>query len=283
MPQAIIDSHVHFWDRNLRPYPWLENVPTIAGPALPIHLLEQAQGVDLQGVVFVQAGAEAGYGLDEAKWVSSLAEDEPKIRAIVAFAPLELGEGARPHLDALAELPLVKGIRRIIQSEAVDFCTQSDFIHGVQLLADYGFTFDICIHHRQMQAAIQLVDACPNVRFVLDHFGKPRVRDQVLDPWREDLRQLASYENLWCKLSGLATEADHAQWTREQLRPYIDYALETFAPDRVMFGGDWPVCRLALEYQEWIDVMLWATSALSEENRQKMLYTNAEAFYGMSY
>jgi len=277
--QPIIDSHIHFWDTGVRPYSWLANVPKISGPALPELLDAQSQGVDLQGIVFVQAGARDEDGLDEAKWVSDLAEQEPRIRGIVAFAPLELGSAAKPYLDALSELPLVKGIRRIIQAETLDYCAQPAFIEGVQLLSEYGFVFDICIRQEQMPYTIELVDACPNVRFILDHFGKPLVRDGNLDPWREQLCKLAEYPNVWCKISGLATEADHEQWTREQLRPYIDYALTTFGPHRVVYGGDWPVSTLAIGYQEWIDTINWATARMSDEDRNQLFVQNASEFY----
>lgn len=282
MMQPIVDSHIHFWDPSMRSYPWLDDVPAIAGPALPVDLHEQCANVNLEGIVFVQAGARPEYGLDEAVWVSRLAESEPRIQGIVAFAPLELGADVRPYLDDLSELPLVKGIRRILQSEPADFCLQPKFIQGVQTLAEYGYTFDICIHQAQMPAAIELVDACPNVRFILDHFGKPLVRDGVLDPWRDNLKRLASYPNVWCKLSGLATEADHRSWTRDDLRPYIDHALTTFAADRVLFGGDWPVSTLAIGYEEWAHVVAWAVEGISAIHHQMLFAQNAIDYYDLA-
>ena len=282
MLQPVVDSHIHFWDPNLRPYPWLEGVTAINRPYLPVDLAEQASGVDLQGIVFVQAGARDEDGLAEAEWVSELAAEEPRIRGIVAFAPLELGEAARPYLDALAKLPLVKGIRRMIQSDDADFCVQPDFVRGVQLLPEYRFSFDSCIRHEQMTNSIQLVDGCPDVQFVLDHFGKPPVRDGDTDSWREGLVELARYPNVWCKISGLATEADHDNWTREQLKPYIEYALATFGPKRVMYGGDWPVSTLAIGYQEWIDTINWATADLDDMGRHKLFVVNATDFYRLS-
>ncbi len=277
----IIDSHIHFWDPTLLRYPWLEHVPAIAGSALPSQLREQSADVNLQGIVFVQAGGLPEDGLAEAQWVSSLAQSEPRIRAIVAYAPVELGDGVRPYLVNLAKLPLVKGVRRNIQSDPAEICTQPDFILGVQAVAEYGYTFDICIHQAQLSEAIELVEACPNVRFVLDHFGKPLVREGVLDPWRENLQRLAAYPNVWCKISGLATEADREHWTRDDLRPYLDHALDAFAPDRVMFGGDWPVSTLAISYAEWVNIVSWAVEGMSDEHQQMLFANNAADFYDL--
>ena len=257
-------------------------MPTINRPFLPADLLEQAQGVDLQGIVFVQAGASDEHGLAEAEWVSELATVQPRIRGIVAFAPLELGEAARPHLDALAKLPLVKGVRRLVQGEDEDFCIQPDFVRGVRLLSEYDFSFDLCIRHEQMANSIRLVEACPDVRIVLDHFGKPAVRDGAMQPWAAELAALAGHANVTCKVSGLATEADHDNWTREQLRPYIEHALDTFGPERVMVGGDWPVSTLAIGYQEWIDTINWAAQNLDEDARQRLFVENATAFYRLN-
>lgn len=282
MDLPIVDSHIHFWDPGKLSYPWLANVPVISGPHLPPDLAQQAQEVNLQGIVFVQAGATDEAWLAEARWVTELAISEPRIRGIVAHAPLELGDGARPYLEALAGLPLVKGVRRLVQGEDVDFCIQPEFVRGVQLLADYGFSFDHTIRHEQAENTIRLVEMCPDVAIVLDHFGKPPVRAGKLEPWRTHLGELAGFPNLHCKLSGLATEADHDNWTREQLRPYIDAALETFGPDRVFYGGDWPVSTLAIGYAQWIAVLDWATEDYGDETRRQIFADNAVAFYRLT-
>ena len=279
MRQPIIDSHIHFWDPNLLSYPWLARQPAINRPFLPADLLEQAQEVDLQGIVFVQAGANDADGFAEAKWVTALAAAEPRIMGIVAFAPLEQGEAVRPHLDALAKLPLVKGIRRLIQTEGVDFCIQPDFVRGVQLLSEYGYSFDLGIRSDQLANSIRLVEQCPGVLFVVDHFGKPAVAGGVMDPWREELVTLAGLPNVYCKISGLATEADRDNWTREQLKPYIEHALDAFDVEGVMYGGDWPVSTLAIGYQEWIGTVNWAAADIDDTARRMLFVDNAVSFY----
>jgi L-fuconolactonase len=277
----VVDSHIHFWDQRVLSYPWLTSVPAISGPHLPQDLIEQAHGIDLKGIVFVQAAAADADWLGEAEWVTSLAQDEPRIQGIVAYAPLELGDAVRPYLDVLAKLPLVKGIRRLVQDEGAGFSVQPDFVLGVQALAEHGFSYDHGCRHIQMADAIRLAEACPDVNIVLDHFGKPPVGSGELEPWRSQLGTLADLPYVHCKLSGLATEADDDKWTREQLRPYIDVALEAFGPDRVMYGGDWPVSTLAVRYREWIEVLDWATASLGDRIQQQIFAQNAARFYNL--
>jgi L-fuconolactonase len=280
MPRALVDSHIHFWDPGRIRYPWLAHAPAIAGVHLPSDLIAQAADFDLQSIVFVECDCAPEDRLTEVAWVTELAAQEPRIQTIVASAAIEQGEGVRDHLRTLSrDFPLVRGIRRLIQGEAPGFCVQPDFVRGVQMLPEYGFSFDICIYHPQMADAIQLVSQCPDVSFVLDHFGKPGVKAGLMQPWADQLRQLAAYPNVMLKVSGLATEADHKNWTREQLRPYIDHALTTFGMDRVFYGGDWPVSTQAIAYPTWIGTLEWATDHLSEADRHKLFVENARRFY----
>lgn len=278
MPK-IVDSHIHFWDTNLLQYDWLADVPAINRTLLPVDLAQQSAQVDLQKIVFVQCDCLPHQGLQEAAWVSRLAEQEPRIQAIIAFAPLEKGPAARDELQALAAYPLVKGVRRLIQSEGPGFCVQPDFVQGVQLLAEFGYSFDLCILHHQLPEVIKLVEQCPEVRFVLDHLGKPAIKAGLLDPWCEHLKTLAAFPNVACKISGAVTEADLEQWTPADLQPYIEHALNVFGPDRVMYGGDWPVSLLATTYQTWIDTLAAFTAELPAEDKDKLFYQNACSFY----
>jgi L-fuconolactonase len=279
MTQPIVDSHIHFWNPRNLPYPWLAGMPPLNRAFLPPNLAAEAAAVSLEKIVFVQADCLPAHGFNEAVWVSSLIEAEPRIAAIVAFAPLEQGQAVRAELARLAALPPVKGIRRLIQAEEPGFCRQPDFVRGVQLLPEFGFSFDICIFHRQLGDVLQLVAQCPQVSFVLDHLGKPGVKAGLREPWRTEISRLAAFPNVSCKLSGLVTEADWTRWTPEQLQPYIDHILAAFGPERVMYGGDWPVSRLATSYQGWIDTLTTATAGLSSQDSHKLFYQNAADFY----
>lgn len=281
MPSGpIVDTHVHWWDPAGVPLRWLDTAPSLARPFLPADLAAAAEGVELDRVVFVECDVAPGRHLDEARWASGLAEEEPRLAAIVAHAPLELGAGAEPDLAALAALPLVRGVRRLLQGETDDaFCLRPDFVAGVRLLQHYGLHFELCVYYHQLSAAVELVRRCPEVRFVLDHIGKPGIRERRLDPWRRDIEALAELPNSVCKLSGLVTEADHAGWTEADLDPYISHVLAAFGPARLMFGSDWPVATLACAYPRWLEVLDRALAGLAEADRRRVYHDNAVDWY----
>lgn len=276
----IVDSHIHFWHPDQLRYEWLDEVPKIKRPFLPQDLQAQEGEYELEKIVFVQAVSHPDDDLKEAQWVAELAKEEPRIQGIVAGVSMEKGTAVIPHLEQLAELDRVKGVRRVIQGEADGFGIAPDFVKAVQLLPQFGFSFDICLYHPQLPEAVQLVETCPDVDFVLDHFGKPGIKAGLFDQWAQDIVRLAAFPNVKCKLSGIITEADHEQWTAEQLRPYINHILETFGPGRLMYGGDWPVSLLAIDrWQSWVSVAETAVSHLSAAEKQQIFYQNAIDFY----
>ncbi|HEX5418071.1 MAG TPA: amidohydrolase family protein, partial [Chloroflexota bacterium] len=229
----------------------------------------------------LQTEVETPYAFLEARWVVERAKEDARLRGIVPWAPLEHGDRARSFLEALVELsPLVKGIRRIIQFEPdLEFCLRPDFVRGVQILPEYGLSFDICIDHRHLANAIKLVGRCPETSFILDHIGKPLIKEQVLDPWRAQIKELAGFPNVLCKVSGLVTEADHQTWTPDDLRPYVDHVVEVFGEDRIAFGGDWPVAFQASTYPRWVETLDRLTAGLSAEGKRKLFSQNATRFY----
>jgi L-fuconolactonase len=243
--------------------------------------LDGARGtVGIDALVWVEVGADPGQYLQEASFVDGLARADLRIRAMVAHAPLERGAAATPDLEKLAAHELTRGIRRLLQDEPDDaFCLRPGFVEGVRLLARFDLSFDICVYHRQLAGALELVRRCPEVRFVLDHAGKPGIREGLMEPWRTHIRDLAALPNVWCKLSGLITEADHARWTREQLRPYVDHVIESFGFERVMFGSDWPVSEQTHRYGDWVEIVDWALAGAAEGERRKLFRGNATAFY----
>jgi L-fuconolactonase len=276
----LIDTHVHLWDPGRLSYPWLAEVPALNRPFLPDDYRRAGGPVPVAGMVFVQCECLPVQSAAEVAWVAELARAEPRLRGIVAQAPLEQGAAVEADLAQLAANPLVKGVRRLLQAESDDaFCLRPDFVRGVQLLPRYGLSFDLCIHHRQLANVVQLVRQCPEVRFVLDHIGKPDIKAGRLDPWRAELRALAALPNTWCKLSGLATEADCAKWTPADLRPYFEHTIEAFGAGRLMFGGDWPVSTLATDFPRWVATVDAALGGASPEERHRIFVRTAEDFY----
>jgi L-fuconolactonase len=281
MPRfPIVDTHLHLWDLGRLRYPWLAAVPALNRSHLIADYRAACGPVAVAKMVFLQCDCDPAQFLAECDWVTAVAHEDPRIRGIVPWSPLERGEAALPALERLAANPLVKGVRRLIQSEPdLEFCLRPDFVRGVKLLPRFGFTFDLCINHRQLANTIRLVRQCPEVTFVLDHIAKPDIKAGVIDPWRSELRELAAMPNVWCKLSGLATEADHARWTAADLRPYIDHVMTCFGPDRVLFGGDWPVSTLATDYPRWVQTVDEALAGCTPDELHRVYVRNAEKFY----
>jgi L-fuconolactonase len=281
MTVSIADAHVHLWDTDRRSYAWLREFPAINRTFLTEDY-DGAHGASrVDRIVFVEcAGASDGASMrDEVNWVLGISESEPRLAGIVAFAPLERGADVRSDLQWLSRRPLVKGVRRLIQHEPdPEFCLRPDFVEGIRMLAEFDLSFDLCIFHHQLPAVVRLVEQCPDVSFILDHLGKPAVRDGILDPWREHLRELAALPNVACKISGVVTEADHNRWTETEIRPYIETALEAFGPDRVMFGGDWPVVNLASTWEAWIDIVRRLAADMGVP-QDRLFVTNAERVY----
>ena len=276
----IVDCHVHFWDMNRLTYRWLDDAPKINRPFLPKDYKEACGDVEVERIVFLQAEVDPAQFMGEADWVTSLAKEDPRIEGMVPWAPLENGDAARGDLETLAQNRLVKGVRRIIQFEQdIGFCLRPDFVKGVQAVEDFGLSFDICILHPQLANTIEMVRQCPNVRFMLDHIAKPGIKDGLVEPWNQELKTLSEMENVWCKISGVATEADHDNWTRDDLRPYIEHVVDCFGFDRVAFGSDWPVATLAITYPTWVETICWALEGCSEEELRKLFHDNAMAFY----
>lgn len=280
-PGPIIDSHVHLWDPTRFRMPWLDGNDKIGKPFGLPEFREHSAGFEVEGIVYLQVEVTPPYALLEAQWVADQPNDGPPILGIVPWAPMEDGDRARSFLDAMVAIdPRIKGIRRLYQSEPdLDFCIRPDFIRGVQILPEYGLSFDLGVFHQHLKNTITLVQACPEVSFILDHMGKPNIKDGLQDPWRDEIRQLASFPNVVSKISGIVNEADWDTWTADDLKPYIEHVLEQFGEDRVMFGGDWPVVLMASPYRRWAETLDGITAGLSDTARRKLWNENARRVY----
>ena len=280
----IVDAHLHLWDPTLLRYPWLDGNALLNRAYLPKDFRDATEGCDIKSMVFVQCEVDPAQSLHEVEWVTTLSEREARIAAIVAWAPLERGHAAHQVLERLKQFPLVRGIRRIVQFEPDPaFCLRPDFIDGVRLLADYGLTFDICTDWSRLGNVVRFAQAVPEVPMVLDHIGKPPIATGQMEPWISQLQDIASLPHVWCKLSGVATEADHRDWNEAQLTPYIATAIEAFGYERLMFGGDWPVSTQAVAYRQWVSLLERSTAMASPADRDRFWHRNAEQFYGLKH
>ena len=276
---AIVDSHCHFWDPTRFHYAWNHDLPALNRAFVPADLAAASANANVEKIIFVECDCAPAQSLAEADWVSDLAKSESRLKGIIARAPVEKGKAVRADLEKLACRPFVKGVRRNLQGERVEFGLQPEFIVGVKLLAEFGFTFDLCIRHEQMHSLAELVKRIPQVTFVLDHFGKPDVRAKKREPWATDLKTLAVLPNVVCKISGLTTEADWDNWRSDDLKFYFERALECFGFGRLLFGSDWPMATLATNYSQWVETVQGLFSSATETDLTQLFQTNSERIY----
>lgn len=279
----IIDSHIHLWSLDRFRYTWIDGNELLERDYLPHDFAAAIDGLPVEKLIFMQAAALPEQAVDEARWAHELHAADPRVACVIADAPLEDPRRSGPALDELRELPLVRGIRRLIQTEGdpAEFCRNASFVNGVRKLPDYGFSFDICVNWRTLPAVNELIENCPDVAFVLDHHGNPDTTHGELDPWREYITRIAAHENVSCKISGLLTLADPA-WTPAGLIPYIEHVVESFGYDRVMFGSDWPVILRTGTYREWFDTVCGALESATDEQLHAVFYGNAERIYRLN-
>lgn len=251
-----IDSHHHLWRYTREDYGWISpQMGVLKRDFMPQDLYPEMHRARLTGSVVVQARQS----IAETRWLLELATSTPWIRGVVGWAPIASADFGTVLDDLLGSAKL-RGLRHVIQDEPNDdFILSDDFNSGIASMLGTGLVYDLLIHERHLPCAAEFARRHPQQAFVLDHVAKPRIRENGLEPWKKNLLELASYPNVFCKLSGLATEADWTSWTFEDLKPYLDAALEAFGPERLMAGSDWPVCLVATSYARWWDSLeQWA-------------------------
>lgn len=263
----LIDAHHHLWRYNDRDYGWMSNDMIALRQNYLLPELEQvtrASGVT--GTIAVQARQT----LEETESLLQMAAANPLLQGVVGWVPL-IAPKVADDLDRFAADPRLKGVRHVLHDEQDDFyMLRDDFNRGVSLLASRGLAYDILIFEKHLPQTLTFVDRHPNQIFVVDHIAKPKIRAGELSPWQKNLAELARRENVYCKISGMATEADWTAWTQEQLRPYFDAVLQAFGPSRLMFGSDWPVLTLAGSYQRWVETFRWFIADLSPHEQEQI-------------
>jgi len=275
----MIDSHHHFWAYDPVEYNWIsDSMSVLRRDFLPADLKQHMDATGIAGAISVQARQT----LQETEWLATLAEQHDFIRGVVGWVPFcDAGVGA--HLERFAARPKIRGYRHVVQDEPDDrFLLRDDFNEGIRTLLPTGLVYDILIYERHLPQAIEFVDRHPNQVFVLDHIAKPRIRDRVFSPWRENLRELAKRENVYCKVSGVVTEDGWQRWSGHSINPYLNNVLDIFGPRRLMFGSDWPVLELASDYSRWVKVVRDWTASFSADERERFFSGTAVEAYKLS-
>ncbi len=274
----VIDAHQHFWKFDPVRDSWIDdNMKILQRDFLPLELKTLLADNGVDGCIAVQADQSE----TETHFLLNLATQHGFIRGVVGWVDLR-AENIEERLAYFAQFPKIKGFRHIVQGEAdPNYMLRPGFKRGIAHLEKFGFAYDVLIFPHQMGAALELVKAFPNQKFVIDHLAKPYIKDGYYDGWAALLRELGRCENVWCKISGLVTEADWTQWQYEQFVPYLDQAFDAFGCERLMYGSDWPVCLLGGSYGQVKGILGQYLQPFSPQEKNKIWGENAGAFYDL--
>jgi L-fuconolactonase len=275
-----IDAHQHFWIYNSSEYGWIDDsMKVLKCDYIPGDLRPELANAGFSGTVAVQARQS----VEETRWLLQLAGQYDFIKGVVGWIDLCSESDLKRGLDEFCKSEKFVGVRHVVHDEPDDnFMLRDEFLKGISLLKEYNLTYDLLLFPKHLSVAKTLVSMFPEQKFVLDHISKPPVKDHIISPWKEDIFRVAIHENVWCKLSGMVTEADWKNWKSDDLNPYLDTVFEAFGPDRLMTGSDWPVCRLAGEYKDVLGIVEEYVSGMPAGIQQKILGMNCIDFYGLN-
>jgi len=272
-----IDAHQHFWQFDPIRDSWIdENMKILRKDFLPDHLSPILGKHHIDGCIAVQADQSE----IETDFLLSLAEQHDFIKGVVGWLDLRANNFS-DRLSSYSQNPFLKGIRHIAQGEADDFLSRKDVQNGIRQLEDFGLTYDVLIYPHQLPAAIDLVSRFPGQKFVVDHIAKPNISKGMNANWKSDIKKIASYQNVYCKVSGMVTETDNFEWDTSDFLPFLDIIFSEFSTDRVMYGSDWPVCLLAAKYEEQLEIVENYIANFSENEKAKIMGQNAISFYNL--
>ena len=271
-----IDAHHHFWRYTPDQYAWIStDMAALRRDFLPDDLRQPMHASGIQGVVTV----EARQTVEETRWLLKLAQEHEFIKGVVGWLPLA-ADNIQAELERWCKHSKLKALRHVLHDEPDEaYMLSAEFNRGIQLLQKFNLVYDLLIFEKHLPQTIRFVDQHPNQIFVLDHIAKPRIKDRVIEPWKRLIAELAKRPNVFCKLSGVVTEADHHCWSPADIQPYLETVLNAFGPSRLMFGSDWPVCLLAVSYAQWVRTIRDFIAPLSlAEQEQIMGNTAAKAY-----
>lgn len=275
----MIDSHQHFWQVGRFDYPWMtSDLGVLYRDYLPDELASILARNSVEKTVLVQASNS----LAESRWLLNLADQNSFVAGVVGWVDL-MSPDVDAQLRELAAHPKFKGVRHLVESEPQDdWLVQPAVLSGLKRLSTYGLSYDLLVHTRHLKHIPRVAESCPELALVIDHLAKPPIAKNEIDEWSEAFKPLASYPNIHCKLSGLVTEANWTSWQTDDLRPFVEFALESFGPERLMFGSDYPVCLLASSYDRVLASFQEILKSQNDDEREKIFSTNAARFYRLN-
>jgi L-fuconolactonase len=273
-----IDAHQHFWKYDPARDGWIdENMKVIRRDFLPKDLVPVLEKNDVDGCIAVQAD-QSEY---ETEFLLGLAKNNSFIKGVVGWVDLR-ADNIEERLTHYSSNNLLKGVRHIVQAEYDDFILEEKFQHGISLLKQFGLTYDILVLPQQLPATIQLVNKFPSQKFIVDHMAKPTIKNGKMVAWKKNMEELAKAQNVFCKASGLVTEADWKNWKNEDFTIYLDVIFNAFGVKRILYGSDWPVCLLAAEYEKQLEILSEYIAKYSLDDKAKIMGGNANNFYNLN-
>ena len=274
----MIDAHVHFWNYHKVRDAWItDEMKLLQRDFLPTDLTNEIKENNVEGIVAVQADPSE----NETLFLLNLAEKNPVIKGVVGWIDLQ-NKHVEKKLLYYSNVPIIKGFRHIVQSEPKGFLLNEKFLNGIQYLHNFQFTYDILIYENQLQEAIEFVNKFPSQKFIIDHCAKPSIKNKSIHQWKQLMKIIAQNENVFCKISGLITEAIWNQWNEEAFYPYLDAVFDFFGTGRILFGSDWPVMLLSGNYLKWKKLVEQYMDPFSAEQKQKVFRENAIEFYNLT-
>jgi predicted TIM-barrel fold metal-dependent hydrolase len=278
----IVDTHQHLWDLNRFTLPWLQKGSPLARSFVMQDYLQATAGLGVVKAVYMEVDVEPRQQVAEAEYVLDICRQgkAPTVAAVISGRPASAE--FRQYLERFKGNRHLKGVRQVLHVPATPagYCLGAEFQRGLRVLDDMGLSFDLCMRHGELGDALKLVESLPNLRFILDHCGNPDVQAKDNAAWRRSIDRLARCRNLVCKVSGIVAAA-RDKWTADDLAPFVNHVLDAFGPDRIMFGGDWPVCTLRATYRQWALALRTIVRNRPAEQQRKLFHDNAVAFYGL--
>ncbi len=273
----VIDTHVHFWKYDKARDTWMDKMKTLQQDYLPHTLAGTLQRNGVDACVAVQADSSEL----ETHFLVELSKSHSFIKGVVGWVDL-LGENVEERLDYFSQYAIIKGYRHVVQAEPDGFLLRPDFQRGISALAKYDYAYDILVYHHQLSSVLELVKAFPDQQFIIDHCGKPAIGEKKLDEWATYIRKIAQHPKVYCKLSGLFTEAKWKEWSPAEFYPYFDVVFDAFGTDRLLFGSDWPVILVSGMYVQWKSMLEKYMEEMTVADKEKVFGSNAIDFYKLS-
>lgn len=277
----IIDTHQHLWDLSKLRLPWLASAPKLNHDALPSDYQKATEGLNVVKAIYMEVDVTPAQQVEEAEAILALIRSRktPTVAAVISGRPSS--EGFSEYLARFKESPEIKGVRQVLHGSETPagYALDPAFIRGIQALGKAGLMFDICIRASELRDAAKLIDSCPDTSFILDHCGNADVRAKDRTEWRKDIADVAKRKHVVCKVSGIVASTKGEPWTPDDLAPILNHVLDVFGPDRVLFGGDWPVCTLGATYRQWVEALRTVVRDRSETDQRKLFHDNAMRVY----